>query len=87
MDKQFMIRTDVAAFLQEMLDNKKAFNVTNYKTQLQQKRVLAIEDTDKNDGWLNELVGVQVIKMETDHNFIDKRMELVRVILDWLNTL
>lgn len=84
MDKQFMIRTDVDTFLQEMLDNKEVFNVVNYKTQLRQKRVLVIEDTDKNDAWLKELAGTRIIKMDTDHNFIDKRLELVEVIVDWL---
>ena len=84
MDKQFMIRTNVDAFLQEMLDNKDTFNVVNYNTQLQQKKVLVIEDTDKNDAWLSKLTNIKVVKMETDHNFIDKRVELVQLMVDWL---
>lgn len=82
--KQFMIDTDIDLFLQEMLDNKKAFNVTNYKAQLKSKKVLIIEDTDKNDDWINALESVEVKKMDTDHGFIDKRIELTNLIIDWL---
>lgn len=84
MEKQFMIDTDIDLFLQEMLDNKKAFNITNYKEQLKSKKVLIIEDTDKNDDWINVLEGVAVKKMDTDHGFIDKRIELTTLIIDWL---
>lgn len=85
MEKQFMIETDIDAFLQEMLNNKKVFNIATYKEKLKRKKVLIIEDTDKNDIWINKLEGVEVTKMDTDHGFIDKRIELTNLIIDWLH--
>ena len=85
MNKQFMINTNIDVFLQEMLDHKAAFNILSYKEQLKNKQVLIIEDSDKNDSWIKQLENIKLVKLDTDHNYIDKRLELTNTIVSWLN--
>ena len=70
---------------QELLDNKKAYNIITYKEQLAKKKVLLIEDSDKNQNWISQLDKTEFIVLESDHNFIDKRIELTNLIVDWLD--
>ena len=85
MKKQVMIATNINRFLQEMLDHKVAFNILTYKDAIKNKKVLIIEDSDKNDKWINQLENVEILKMETDHNFINKRIELTDHIIQFLS--
>jgi len=87
MKKQFMINTNINAFLQEMLDNKSEFNVLTYKEKLERKNVLIIEDSDKNDHWVNQIENCKIVKLETDHGFIDKRIEMTNTIVNWLKSI
>lgn len=85
MKKQIMINHDIDQFLQELLDNKKEFNVLNYQDKLQNKKVLIIENNDKNQDWIRQLSNAKSVILDTDHNFIDKRIELSNLITKWLN--
>ena len=85
MKKQVMMNTHIDRFLQELLDNKKAYNIITYKEQLAKKKVLLIEDSDKNQNWISQLDKTEFIVLESDHNFIDKRIELTNLIVDWLD--
>jgi len=84
MKKQVMINTDIDEFLQEMLDKKREFDVLTYKEELAKKKVLIIEDTDRNDEWVLKLSNIDLIKLETDHGFIDQRLEMTRKIIEWI---
>ena len=84
MKKQIMIQTNIDDFLQEMLDNKSKFNIVNYKDALKDKKVLLIEDSKKNEDWIKELETAEYLLMESDHNFIDKRLDLTNLIINWI---
>ncbi len=85
MKKQIMINTNIDAFLQEMLDNKEKFNIVTYQNLLKSKKVLIVEDSNKNDKWTSKLSSAEIIKLESGHNFINKRIEMTNIIVDWLN--
>ena len=85
MEKQIMINSDIDKFLQELLDNKKVFNVLSYKRDLADKDLLFIEDSKKNQDWIEQIENAKLVILESDHNFIDKRIELTDTIVSWLN--
>lgn len=84
MKKQIMMNHDIDSFLQELLDNKIEYSITHHKDKLAKKPVLLIEDSHKNDKWINQLENVTIKHIKSDHNFIDKRNELANAILEWL---
>jgi len=86
MKKQVMINTDIDVFLQEMLDKKEAFNILAFAKFLKNKQVLILEDSDKNDKWTSQLTNAEIVKFESGHNFIDKRIEMIDLIVDWINS-
>lgn len=86
MKKQVMIDTDIDVFLQEMLDEKYKFDVLSYRNQMKNKKVLIIEDSNKNDPWIDKLPHVDVLKMESGHNFIDRRIEMIDQIVSWIKS-
>ena len=85
MAKQIMINVDINTFLQEMLDNKDRFNVVTYKDLLKEKKVLIIEDSDRNMNWISQLENIELVNIESGHNFIDKRIKMTNTIINWLN--
>lgn len=85
MKKQVMIETNIDLFLQEMLDRKIDFNVLTHVEALKNKRVLCIENSDKNDDWINQLPNAEVYKIPSGHNFVDKRIEMINFIVNWLD--
>lgn len=84
MQKQIMINADIDHFLQDLLDNKKTYNILQYKNELQTKNVMLIDDSVKNQEWVKELVSAEAIVLESDHNFIEQREELIGMIISWL---
>jgi len=84
MEKQIMIHTNIDSFLQEMLDNKDGFDILSYQEALKNKPVLIIEDSDKNDNWTKHLSQAEIVKFESGHSFIDKRIEMIDLIVNWL---
>jgi len=84
MKKQVMIDTDIDHFLQEMLDKKVEFEILTYKDLLSDKKILIVEDSDKNDEWTEQLINADIVKFDSGHNFINKRIEMIDLIIDWL---
>ncbi len=85
MKKQIMINTNIDEFLQELLDNKETFNIVNYNEHLSKKEVLIIEDSKRNEHWINKLDKKDYILLESDHNFVEERVEMIDTIMNWLN--
>jgi len=85
MVKQVMIKTDIDLFLQELLDKKEEFNILAFAKSLKNKKLLIIEDSDKNDKWISQLTHAKIVKFDSGHNFIDKRIEMIELIVNWLN--
>jgi pimeloyl-ACP methyl ester carboxylesterase len=84
MQKQIMINTDIDAFLQELLDNKIAYNIVNYSEPLSKKMVLIIEDSKRNEHWINQLEKKEYVLLESDHNFVEERTKMIDLIVNWL---
>lgn len=84
MRKQIMMNHDIDEFLQELLERKEDYEILKYKEELKGKAVLLIEDTDKNKDWIDQIESSENVLLETDHNFIDKRIELENLIINWL---
>lgn len=84
LNRQVMLNVHPNTFLQEMLDNKKKFNVVTYKNQLKHKKTLIIDATKSNQSWVSVLENVDHKLIDSDHNFISNRLELTNVIIDWL---
>ncbi len=85
MQRQVMINVDIDAFLQDMIDNKEQFNVVTYKEDLSKKEVLIIEDSDRNLSWINKLEGVKLVKVPSDHGFVNRRIQMIETVVQWLN--
>lgn len=85
MKRQVMINVDLDAFLQDMIDNKERFNVVSYKEDLRRKKVLIIEDSDRNLDWINQLEGVNLVKLPSDHGFVNRRIQMIETVVKWLN--
>ena len=83
--KQIMLNITPAKFLQDVLENKKIYDVVSYKNQLKSKKVLIIEDTDNNQHWIQQLENVELNRFDSDHNFISNRIKLTKDIIDWLD--
>lgn len=84
MKKQVMINTNIDVFLQELLDKQETFNVLTYQEDLKHKQVLIIEDSSKNQDWIKQIEHAESVLLESDHNFIDKRIQLTNLIVDWI---
>jgi hypothetical protein len=85
LNKQIMLNVNANAFLKEILDNKKKYDVVTYKSLLKNKKVLLIESNKNNYKWIRFLNNANVQLIESDHNFISNRIELTKIIVDWLN--
>jgi len=85
MKKQIMMNHDIDYFLQELLDRKNEIDLANYNEDIENKNVLLIEDSSKNQDWINQLEHAESVILESDHNFIDKRIELTNLIVEWLD--
>jgi hypothetical protein len=83
--KQIMLNITPAKFLQDVLENKKIYDVVSYKNQLKSKKVLIIEDTDNNQHWIQQLENVELNRFDSDHNFISNRIKLTKDIIEWLD--
>lgn len=85
MQRQIMMNHDIDSFLQELLDNKKEYNIVKYAEELGTKSVLFIEDSNQNKDWILQVPNAKYVVMDSDHNFVNEREELSSTILNWLN--
>ncbi|WP_438711212.1 alpha/beta hydrolase [Aquimarina muelleri] len=85
LSKKVMLNVTPSIFLQDIFDNKEQYNVLTYKDLLKKKKVLLIEDTQNNQNWIKQLENVDSKMIKSDHNFISNRIELINVLIEWLN--
>ncbi len=85
MRRQVMIDVDLDAFLQDMIDNRVKFNVVTHKEALSKKEVLIIEDSDRNLEWINQLEAVDLVKLPSDHGFVNRRIQMIETVIEWLD--
>ena len=79
MKKQIMMNQDINDFLEELILNKAKFNISNYSSELSLKKVLLIEDSNKNDRWIKQLNNLEVVYLDSDHNFTNQRLSLIHI--------
>ena len=85
MKKQIMMNHEIDEFLLELLENKDKFNILTYAKELSDKRVLFIEDSEKNKNWKDQLIDIETILLGSDHNFINKRDQMIGIIVEWIH--
>lgn len=83
LDGCFVLNVDSGKFIAELKENK--FNLLNYKNELSKKKLLIIEDTERNKEWIEQLENFKYFLMKTDHSFSDKRLELIEKVVEWIN--
>ena len=79
-----MINHDIDDFLQELLDKREEYNIADYSDELKAKKVLLIEDSDKNEDWISQMENIEYVIIDSDHNFVNERSKLQSTILNWL---
>ena len=79
-----MINHDIDDFLQELLDKREEYNIADYSDELKTKKVLLIEDSDKNEDWILQMENIEYVIIDSDHNFVNERSKLQSTILNWL---
>lgn len=85
--RNFMLNSHPEKFVQELINNRKDFNVLSHANELNEKNVIMIDDYDRTERWPGELKTVlEYHVIESDHSFTNKRDELSMFILDWLNS-
>ena len=84
MQDQIMINHDIDDFLQELLDKREEYNIADYSDELKTKKVLLIEDSDKNEDWISQMENIEYVIIDSDHNFVNERSKLQSTILNWL---
>lgn len=81
----FMLNIDARKFVTELLDNLEVYDPLRFKEKLKNKKVLVLDENDRNQSWVEQIQNVQYVLMDTDHSFSDKRLELIEVVENWLN--
>jgi hypothetical protein len=82
---QFMLNANPKRFIADLLENIETYSIANYKSQLDSKTILLLDENEKNKQWIEELGIEDYILMKTDHSFSDKRLELIEKISEWIN--
>ena len=81
----FMLNVDSEKFITELKENQDSFNPLNYKNELNKKNLLILDENDRNKDWIEQLDNVEYLVMKTDHSFSDKRVELIKKVVEWIN--
>ena len=84
MQDQIMINHDIDDFLQELLDKREEYNIADYSDELKAKKVLLIEESDKNEDWISQMENIEYLIIDSDHDFVNERSKLQSTILNWL---
>ncbi len=80
----FMLNIDAKKFITELIENIKQYDPLLYKEALKNRRILILDENNRNKDWIEEIENVSYVLMDTDHSFSDKRLELIEVVSDWL---
>jgi len=81
----FMLNTDLENFIQDIYSNWESFNLKQYKNQLNEMKILILDENERNKEWIESIENVKYVLMKTDHSFSDKRLELINEISEWIN--
>jgi len=84
MKKQIMMNHNINEFLEELIENKAKYSIANYSEELSKKKVLLLEDSRKNDKWIEDLINYEIQYLISDHNFTDQRNNLINYVISWL---
>ncbi len=81
----FMLNIDSQNFIEDLIQNKYEYDILSHKKQLTNKKLLILDENERNKGWIEELDNTEYILMKTDHSFSDKRLELIEKVSKWIN--
>jgi pimeloyl-ACP methyl ester carboxylesterase len=81
----FMLNVVPENYTKDLNTNYGNWNVVNYKNELKTKKILILDENERNKNWIEELGNVDYVIMKTDHSFSDKRVELIETVSKWLN--
>ncbi|WP_462247894.1 alpha/beta hydrolase family protein [Ekhidna sp.] len=81
----FMLNIDSKKFTNELMKNLVQFDPLLHKKELANKKVLVLDENDRNRSWVEKIENVQYVLLETDHSFSDKRLELIKIVSSWLD--
>ncbi len=81
----FMLNINPKQFVTELTENIDQYNPLLYKEELKTKKVLVLDENDRNKDWVEQIKNVRYVLVNTDHSFSDKRLELIEIVTDWLN--
>lgn len=81
----FMLNIDAKKFTTELIENIKQYDPLLHKEALKDKKVLILDENDRNKDWVKQMEDVRYVLIDTDHSFSDKRLELIELVLNWLN--
>ncbi len=87
LDELFMLNCNSEEFLLEWIDHKSQYNALTYREQLKNKSTLVIDELDRNHSWpglLGDAIEYRIIP--SDHDYSDKREELIGTIINWLRS-
>ena len=80
----FMLNMDAKKYTTELIDNQTQYDTLVNKKDLANKKVLVLDENERNKDWVEQIENVEYILFDTDHSFSDKRLELIEVVSDWL---
>lgn len=81
----FMLNTEIESFTKDYFLNRKSFDLKQYKNKLNAKKVLILDNHNRNKNWIEYLGIIDYQILDTDHSFSDKRLELIEKVSEWLN--
>ncbi|MEL6557943.1 MAG: alpha/beta fold hydrolase [Bacteroidota bacterium] len=81
----FMLNINAKEFVSELEKNIDEYDPLHYSEELGNKKVLILDENDRNRSWVEQIQNVQYVLVDTDHSFSDKRSELIEVVSGWLN--
>jgi len=81
----FMLNTELESFTQDIYSTWESVDLKQYKNQLSEKKILILDENERNKDWIDYLGNIDYQIMKTDHKFSDKRLELIEKVTEWLN--
>jgi len=80
-----MLNINARKFVMALKNNPEQHDSLIYKEELANKKVLVLDENNRNKDWVERIKNVRYVLVNTDHSFSDKRLELIEIVSDWLN--